>query len=1097
MTQASKSSSSSTALFSHIVLLAVVGVGLGVIAGWHLHIQMLVQVAPGVIPMQYNTALCFIALAASGWLAMRRGYRIAPAIGGGLVALMGGLVVYEYASGKSIGIDTLFFYPWLRTLSADPGRMALTTAISFVCSGSALVLISSRREATGTFAILHSVPASLGLASAMGYLAGVTFVLPFHLGSQMAIHTALGFLAYGWVMLAYAWRQASQTAEGTPRWVSGIAVLVVPILLVGVNFSGQNRSNSISLSLLAVGLVAAAAFAMVTNRLSRSNVHRKGLILVSVPLVFLFVFVFFVTQLTRKNEQAEAASLQAKEIIATLETITAEMLQAESSIRGFVHSANPVFEPGFQSARQDVPVLLTKLDSLINDNSVQDQRVSSLSAKATEKLALQTHVEELIRSGKKQEAISIIDSGKGLRLMNDLQSIKQELLSYEERAQEVRRQAATDSTQRLNWLLVAGSSIDFFLAVILAVLYSTGISRRIVTLTENAQALAKGNQLAERMKGTDEIAHLDHVFHDMAEELEEAAQRERAIFDNALDIICTVDREGRFLRVSPSCFNILGYRPDEIVGRHYSDFLIVEELEKSAQAERDVHSGKALTDFENRHRRKDGSIVDLLWSAWWSESDQAVFAMARDITERKRAEHHLAYYDSLTGLPNRSLFEDRLPQALTLAQRNERPAAVMFLDLDRFKTVNDTLGHTVGDHLLRGVADRLRSCLRRSDTIARFSSNGFALLLTQVNRAEDAARIARRSEDSTADTAQSILSALKTPFNFSGRELYVTASIGIAVFPTDGDDSETLIKNAGAALSRVKEQGGNSYQFYATDMNATAERQLALESGMRRALERGDFTLHYQPQVEIRTERILAVEALIRWQHPEFGFVSPADFIPLAESNGLILPIGEWTLRTACAQARRWHAEGKLIRMSVNLSARQFEQPDLLDMITRVLRETGFDPRFLEFEITESAVMKNAERAIEIMDQLKQMQIQIAIDDFGSGYSSLSYLKRFPLDRLKIDQSFVREAPSDSTDAAIIMAIISLGQSLRLKVIAEGVETEEQLRMLRLLRCDEIQGYIFSKPLPAEELNDLLIKHSPPAPVASLIDVKRSVTLRV
>ena len=486
---------------------------------------------------------------------------------------------------------------------------------------------------------------------------------------------------------------------------------------------------------------------------------------------------------------------------------------------------------------------------------------------------------------------------------------------------------------------------------------------------------------------------------------------------------------------------------------------------------------------EYRYCRADGSYALVVDRGFILRDDQnnavRMISSMMDVTERKQAEekiNYLSYHDSLTGLPNRALFEDRLPQALSLAQRNEQMVAVLFLDLDRFKNVNDTLGHTVGDKLICGVAERLKSCLRGSDTVARFSGDGFALLLTQISRTEDAVRIARRAENSGVEYAQSILDALKSPFDFDGQELYVTASLGIGVYPHDGKDSQALLRNAGAALSHVKEQGGNGYRFYAEDMNAKALQQLTLENDLRRAIEREEFVLYFQPQVDINSGRILAVEALIRWQHPDLGFVSPADFIPLAEGNGLIVPIGEWTLRTACAQVKRWQEDGlPPIRMSVNLSARQFEQPDLLDTVARALREAELDPTFLEFEITESAVMKNAERAIDIMHRLKEMQIQIAIDDFGSGYSSLSYLKRFPIDRLKIDQSFVREATTDPTDVAIIMAIITLAQNLKLKVIAEGVETEEQLRLLHSLNCDEIQGYLFSKPLPADALKRLLL----------------------
>jgi diguanylate cyclase (GGDEF)-like protein/PAS domain S-box-containing protein len=485
---------------------------------------------------------------------------------------------------------------------------------------------------------------------------------------------------------------------------------------------------------------------------------------------------------------------------------------------------------------------------------------------------------------------------------------------------------------------------------------------------------------------------------------------------------------------------------------------------------------------EYRYRRADGSYAAVIDRAFILRDEEGkalrMIGSMMDITARRQAEeriNYLAYYDALTGLANRALFEDRLPQALSLAQRNEQILAVMLLDLDRFKNINDTLGHGTGDLLLKAVAERLSSCLRGSDTVARFAGDGFALLLTQIRKKEDAARIAKRTEKNALEIAQNILEALKAPFSFDGHELYVTASIGISLYPHDGGDPPALLKNAGAALHAVKEQGGNGYQFYAESMNARAVEQLTLESALRRALEREEFALHYQPQVDINTGKILAVEALIRWQSPDLGFVSPGDFIPLAENNGLIVPIGEWTLRTACAQNRAWQDEGlSPLRMSVNLSPRQFEQANLLETVASVLDESGLDPNYLEFELTEGAIMKNAERAIVTLRKLKEMQIQIAIDDFGSGYSSLSYLKRFPIDRLKIDQSFVRDATSDPTNAAIIMAIITLGQNLRLKVIAEGVETEEQLKFLRLLRCDEMQGWLFSKAVPAQYVKQLI-----------------------
>jgi PAS domain S-box-containing protein len=618
------------------VLAGIILVGISVIAGWHLQVRVLVQVFSGVIPMQYNTALCFIVLAASAWLLVaRRGHWLMPGLGGAFVSLMGALVIYQYATGRSIGIDTLFFYPWLQTLSANPGRMALTTALSFFGSGVALLLLSFYRTKFSSFAILHTVPTSLGLTSTMGYVVGVTLVLPFNLGSQMAVHTAFAFFAYGSVMLIYAWRQAARRQRGAPRWVSAVGILIVPILFVGVSISAELTMFA-TIIFVMMGLLAGGLFAVVTHRLTSSNINRKGLILVSVPLLFLFGFVVLVSQLSRRSQEAEAAYIQSKEIISTLETISTDLFEAESSIRGYVLTADPAFAKSFN--RQEVPEAVARLEKLVQDNPAQRARVLELRAKTIEKLELQDRLKQLVQTGSKDEARELISSARGLHLMNEISRIKAAFLEEEYRLDTERQRTARTSWQTFNWLLVAGSSIDLFLAVILALLFSSGISKRIVALTENARALAKGEKLAKTMNGTDEIAQMDHVFHEMAEALDEAAKKEGAIFQNAIDVICTLDAKGRFLRVSPSCLRVWGYRPEELVGRAYTDLLLPEEHERSAQADRELLEGKPLTDFENRYRRKDGAVIDMLWSACWSETDQAVFAMARDITERKRNE---------------------------------------------------------------------------------------------------------------------------------------------------------------------------------------------------------------------------------------------------------------------------------------------------------------------------------------------------------------------------------------------------------------------------------------------------------------------------
>ncbi|WP_204368490.1 EAL domain-containing protein [Neosynechococcus sphagnicola] len=460
----------------------------------------------------------------------------------------------------------------------------------------------------------------------------------------------------------------------------------------------------------------------------------------------------------------------------------------------------------------------------------------------------------------------------------------------------------------------------------------------------------------------------------------------------------------------------------------------------------------------------------------WSRSEESILqAMAASIggaLKRQQAEatiRYQAFHDLLTNLPNRTLFNDHLLLALASARRHRTPLAVMFLDVDRFKTINDTLGHAAGDRLLQRITERLLSCLRGGDTIARWGGDEFTLLLPQITSIQDVANIAQRA-----------LEALKRPFHINMQELHVTSSIGIALFPQDGEDVETLLRNADAALYRAKDQGRNNYQFYLPTMNSTASALLVMENDLHRALERREFVLYYQPQVNIHTWKITGMEALLRWQHPERGLVSPQEFISLAEETGLIVPIGEWVLRTACAQNQAWQAAGlPPMRVSVNLSARQFQQPNLVTTVARILQETELAPKFLELEITETTVMQNIDFTSGMLHDLQQMGISLSMDDFGTGYSSLGYLKQFPLQTLKIDRSFVRDLKTSPKDAAIVTALVTLGQGLNLNVVAEGVETLEQLEKLRSLQCGEIQGFLFSPPLPVPEAAALIQNYSP------------------
>jgi diguanylate cyclase (GGDEF)-like protein len=437
------------------------------------------------------------------------------------------------------------------------------------------------------------------------------------------------------------------------------------------------------------------------------------------------------------------------------------------------------------------------------------------------------------------------------------------------------------------------------------------------------------------------------------------------------------------------------------------------------------------------------------------------------LSQRTAEVNHLAYYDTLTELPNRALFEDRVTQAVAVAQRAEQTLGLLFVSPDQLKKVKDTLGHLPGDLLIKEVATRLKGCVSKADTVARFGGEEFAFLLTASVQTKD-----------VVEMIGAIREVLKPPFDLDGHELFVTASVGISLFPLDGEDCQSLLKNAGAALCRARNSGGNTYQFYTSDMHAIASKRLALETSLRHAIENGKLLLHYQPRVAMDSLLIIGVEALVRWPHPQLGLVPPADFIHLAEETGLILPLGEWVLRTACRQNRTWQDQGFVpMRMGVNISARELQGQSLAEIVVQVLHETSLAPEFLELELTESSVMSDAAAAIEVLTRLKTMGVTILVDDFGTGFSSLSYLKRLPIDALKIDQSFVRDLTTDPDDASLIMAIITLAHNLRLRVVAEGVETEEQLRFLHLLRCDEIQGFMFSKPLPADGLERLLVAH--------------------
>jgi diguanylate cyclase (GGDEF)-like protein/PAS domain S-box-containing protein len=560
--------------------------------------------------------------------------------------------------------------------------------------------------------------------------------------------------------------------------------------------------------------------------------------------------------------------------------------------------------------------------------------------------------------------------------------------------------------------------------------------------------------------------------------LQDSDEKFRQLTRNIPQVFWMTDAAQRnTIYVSPTYEKITGRPASELEARPHAWLQTVhaEDRERVKYARRE-RAPLGTYDIEYRILQADGSLRWIHDRAFPVQNAQGevyrVAGIAEDITARKQTEEqlaNLAHYDSLTGLPNRVLFNDRLQQALALARRNQWTLGVLFLDLDRFKMINDTLGHLKGDLLLKQVATRLSACLRPTDTVGRLSGDEFAIILSELAEAQNAGYV-----------AQKIKNALAAPFDLDGNEVFVTASIGVTLYPSDSEDAETLIRDADAAMYGAKAAGRNNYLYYTAEMNARATEKLRIETGIRRGLERGELLLHYQPKIDIASGRISGLEALLRWQSPEHGLVPPGQFIPVLEETGLIVQVGEWVLHAACAQLKAWQRAGvNLVPVAINLSARQLRQQGFAAALELALKDHGIDPELIHMEITESSLMENPEEAIAILKELKTLGIHLEADDFGTGYSSLSYLKRFPLDALKIDRSFVRDMTVDEDDAVIARTVITLAHSLGLKVIAEGVETEEQLAFLGDNCCDEAQGFLFAWPLPAEECAALLSSNGP------------------
>jgi diguanylate cyclase (GGDEF)-like protein/PAS domain S-box-containing protein len=561
----------------------------------------------------------------------------------------------------------------------------------------------------------------------------------------------------------------------------------------------------------------------------------------------------------------------------------------------------------------------------------------------------------------------------------------------------------------------------------------------------------------------------------IAEALFDEKERAQVTLNSIGDAVVCTDIEGQVSYLNVAAERLTGWPKEEAIGRPLEEvFRIIDSETRAA-----LPNPMSIATQQNRivglpptciliRRDEFESAIEDSTAPIHDRHGKVTGAVMvfHDITAARTLALKLAYYgqhDSLTDLPNRILLNDRLTQAISIAQRHKASLAVLYLDLDRFKHINDSLGHPVGDRLLQSVALRLSECVRASDTVSRLGGDEFVILLAEISQAQDAAACADK-----------LLQAVRLPYVLDSHELHVTASIGIGIYPGDGTDVEALLQNADSAMYEAKDRGRNNYQFYRMDLNSSVNERQSIESGLRHAIERHELELHYQPIVSVATGSIAGAEALIRWQHPTFGFALPARFISIAEESGLIVPIGQWVLREACRQANAWHQKGRpLLRLAVNISAVELRSKEFVAGVAAILAETGFDPRCLELELTETFLMQDSKATAVVFDDLKALGVQIALDDFGTGYSSLSYMRRFPIDTLKVDRSFVGNITTDADDASVVSAVINMGRSLHMRVVAEGVETREQFLFLEERNCTEVQGYHFSHPLSAEKFAEL------------------------
>jgi diguanylate cyclase (GGDEF)-like protein/PAS domain S-box-containing protein len=730
------------------------------------------------------------------------------------------------------------------------------------------------------------------------------------------------------------------------------------------------------------------------------------------------------------------------EVLENLQTLISTLRSAELSCRGFVLTGQESYITAYHTSVGNIQADITTIGELTADNPVQQRAIPILESLAAQKAQFAETAIELRRTKGMQAAADYVRDGPGPRVTDEYLSVIRGMRDEERRLLVARDADAHRRAVETKAILIVGT----LLGVLIALVAGWGAQREY-----SARALAEEALFAEK-------------------------ERAQVTLNSIGDAVICTDISGNVTFLNFVAEKMTGWSQHDAAGRAMSDVArIVEagsgeaianpmELAVAQNRTMNIPSNCQLIQRDGTQTPIEDSVSPIRDRNGQASGAVMVFRDASAARAMTRQMTYSAQHDFLTGLPNRMLLNDRIRQAIVLAPRHKKKIALLFLDLDGFKHINDSLGHPTGDKLLQSIAERLGECVRGSDTVSRQGGDEFVVLLSEIEHAEDAAITARR-----------MLQVVAEPHSVDDHDLHVTTSIGLSVYPDDGLDSETLIKNADTAMYQAKENGRQSYQFFKPAMNVRAVQRQSIEEDLRRALKRGQFSVQYQPKINLRTGFITGAEALIRWVHPTRGAMPPGEFIPVAEDSGLILPMGQWVLREACRQARTWADAGlPLATMAVNISAIEFRDENFLETVFAILEDARLDPKFLELELTESVLMKRAESAETILKTLRARKVQIAIDDFGTGYSSLSYLRRFPIDVLKIDQSFVHQITTAPDDTTIVTAIISMGRSLNLRVVAEGVETQQEMEFLQAHECEEAQGYYFSRPVIATEFANLL-----------------------